>query len=183
MNKIYGLISEFAPVREDASRTIISYGMQPEADGEHATWFEVDFYKKQVGKPSLEAIKTAVKADINARTDEKILKGFVWTPEGGQPITIWLSEENQRNFSEAQRIAATMPEAILPVTFKLGETAEGEPIYHEFQTAQELTDFYLQAVSYVNQQLAAGWQEKDSIDWGPYDPDSAAPKRSKKSSM
>ena len=176
MNKIYGLISEFAPVREDASRTIISYGMQPEADGEHATWFEVDFYKKQIGKPSLEAIKTAVKADINARTEEKILKGFVWNG-----IKVWLSKENQDNFDVAQRVAVSNPEAILPVVFKLGEDENGDPIYHTFETAEELTGFYLQAVSYVNQQLNAGWQEKDSIDWGPYDPD-AAPKRSKKSS-
>ena len=63
MNKIYGLISDFAPVKEDASRFIISYGMVPEADGEHATWKEVDFYKKQ-GKPNLAKIKEAVKADI-----------------------------------------------------------------------------------------------------------------------
>lgn len=173
MNKMYGLISEFAPVREDASRTIISYGMQPEADGEHATWFEVDFYKKQVGKPSLGAIKTAVKADINARTDEKILKGFIWNG-----IKIWLSKENQDNFGVAQRVAVSNPEAILPVTFKLGEYDNGDPIYHTFQTAEELTGFYLQAVSYVNQQLAAGWQEKDGIDWSLYDQEPAAPKKS-----
>ena len=167
MNKYYGLISDFAPVVEDASRVVIAYGMQPEQDGEHATWYEVVFYKKQ-GKPNFEAAKKAVIADINARTDEKIISGFVWTPQGGDPINVWLSEENQRNFSEAQRIAAAMPEAILPVTFKLGEQADETPIYHEFTTAEELTSFYLQAVAYINATLAQGWAEKDGIDWTPY---------------
>lgn len=175
MSKVYGLISEFAPVKEDASRVIIGYGMQPEADGEHATWYEVDFYKKN-GKPSLDAIKKAVKADINARTDERILKGFVWNG-----INVWLSEENQHNFSEAQRVAAAAPEAMLPAKFKLGEDENGDAVYHTFETAAELTDFYYAAVAYVKQQLDAGWEEKDGIDWTPYDPDNA-PKKGKKTS-
>ena len=166
-NKYSGNVSDFQPVVEDASRVVISYGLKELGDG-NAEWFEVVFYKKQ-GRPSLEAVKKSVIADINARTDEKIISGFVWTPEGGEPINVWLSEENQRNFSEAQRIATTMPDAILPVTFKLGEQADETPIYHEFTTAEELTSFYLQAVAYINAILAAGWQEKDSIDWAPYE--------------
>ena len=61
------------------------------------------------------------------------------------------------------------PEAILPVTFKLGEQEDGTPIYHQFTTAEELTQFYLQAAAYKNQCLADGWAEKDSIDWAPYE--------------
>lgn len=166
-NKYSGNVSDFQPVVEDASRVVISYGLNELGDGK-AEWYEVVFYKKQ-GKPSFDAAKKAVIADINARTDEKIISGFVWTPEGGDPIPVWLSEENQRNFSEAQRIASTMPEAILPVTFKLGEQADETPIYHEFTTAEELTSFYLQAVAYINATLAAGWAEKDGIDWTPYE--------------
>ena len=166
MNKIYGLISDFTPVKEDASRVIIGYGMTPDADGVHATWKEIDFYKKK-GKPNLAAIKEAVRADINAATQERIIKGFVWNG-----INVWLSEENQRNFGEAQRIAT------LPVTFKLGEDENSDPIYHTFEDAEELTSFYSQIVAYVNAQLAAGWAEKDAIDWSPYDPETAAPKKS-----
>lgn len=171
MNKIYGLISDYAPVKEDASRFVISYGMIPEADGEHATWKEIDFYKKQ-GKPNLAKIKEAVRADINAATDERIVKGFVWNG-----INVWLSKENQDNFDVAQRVAVSNPEVILPVTFKLGEDENGDPVYHTFESAEELTDFYLQAVAYVNTQLVAGWAEKDSIDWSPYDPNAEAPKK------
>ena len=165
-NKYSGNVSDFQPVVEDASRVVISYGLTELGDGK-AEWYEVVFYKKQ-GRPSFDAAKKAIIADINARTDEKIISGFVWTPEGGDSINVWLSEENQRNFSEAQRIAAAMPETILPVTFKLGEQADETPIYHEFTTAEELTSFYLQAVAYINATLADGWQEKDGIDWAPY---------------
>lgn len=163
MNKVFGLQSDFALVKEDASRVIICYGMQSEADGVNATWKEIDFYKKQ-GKPSLSQVKEAIKAAINAATESKIIGGFVWNG-----IKVWLSNENQHNFSEAQRAATLAPETKLPVTFKLGEDENGDPVYHTFETAEELTGFYLEAVAYINQQLAAGWAEKDAIDWSAYD--------------
>lgn len=168
MNRIYGKKECFAPVRQDATRVIIGYDYKEEADGVNATWYEVYFYKKKNGKVTLKMVKEAVYDDINKQTDKKILSGFTWTPENGSAINVWLSEENQRNFSEAERIAESMPQAILPVTFKLGEDKDGEPVYHEFTTSAELTGFYLQAVGYINQCLGEGWQRKDGIDWEPY---------------
>lgn len=184
--KTFGPAEDFALVKADGTRTIVSYDLENVAGSNDATWREVYFPKKQVAKPSLDQVKTAIISDINAQTDEKILKGFSWTPEGGEPINVWLSEENQRNFSEAQRIAADMPDAILPVTFKLGEQEDGTPIYHEFATSGELTGFYLQAVQFINQTLAEGWTRKDSIDWNAYaaaiDPNYVAPKKGGKKS-
>ena len=176
VNKYSGNVSDFQPVVEDASRVVISYGLKDLGDGK-AEWFEVVFYKKQTAKPTIEQVKKAVIDDINKKTDEKIISGFVWND-----ISVWLSEENQRNFSEAQRIATAMPETILPVTFKLGEQADGTPIYHEFTAAEELTGFYLQAVAYINATLAQGWAEKDGIDWAPYEQalNPEAPKKSGK---
>ena len=161
-NKYSGNVSDFQPVVEDASRVVISYGLTELGEG-RAEWYEVVFYKKQ-GKPTMDAVKAAIIADINKQTDEKIISGFVW--EG---INVWLSEENQRNFSEAQRIADSMPDVILPVKFKLGEDADGKPVYHTFETSEELTEFYVTAVGYVNQCLAEGWAKKDGIDWTPYE--------------
>lgn len=163
MSKVFGLQSDFALIRKDISRTVIGYGLTPEQDGEHATWHEVVIYRKKVDSPTINNVKDAVIKDINDRTDEKILSGFVWND-----INVYLSSENQRNFSEAQRMASAIP-AILPLTFKLGEDSEETPVYHTFETAEELNEFYMSAFAYINQCLNEGWQEKDSIDWSEYE--------------
>ena len=143
-NKYCGKPTDFIPVAEDRSRIVFSYGMQPVEGKELVTWYQVEFYKAQ-GKPTLDAVKRAIIDDINARTD------------------VWLSEENQRNFSEAQRLGLT------PVKFKLSEADDGTPIYHTFKTAKELNAFYTQAATYIQQCLQDGWDEKDGIDFTPYE--------------
>ena len=170
-NKYSGLVSDFVPVVEDASRIVISYGLTELSEGK-AEWYEVVFYKKQ-GKPDLEALKKAVIADINAHTDEKIVNGFPWAilhgDHAGETVNVWLSEENQRNFSEAQRVATMTEGANLPLQVKISEGADGIPIYDVFNTIEEITNFYLAGVQFINTTLQAGWAEKDSIDWTPYE--------------
>lgn len=168
MNKVFGLISEYAPVREEGTRTVISYGMTA-VDEQNATWYEIYLSKKQNANVGLKEIKDAIIADINSRTDEKIISGFVWTPEGGDPIPVWLSTENQFNFKSAYDLAVQKNGATLPVTFKMGEDAEGTPVYHTFETMEDADDFYIKAVAFINQTLAAGWDEKDGMDWTPYE--------------
>ena len=161
-NKYCGTAADYQPVSEDQSRVVIMYGLKEIGDGK-AEWYEVVFYKKQ-GKPSFEQVKDAIIADIDKQTDEKILNGYQFTPEGAEePITVWLSKENQTNFSEAHRLQ------IVPVKFKLNETADKQPIYHTFETVEELNRFYLGGVQYINQCLNEGWAEKDGIDWAPYE--------------
>ena len=156
-NKYCGQPTDYAPVVEDRSRVVFSYDLQPVKGKELVTWREVVFFKKQ-GAPTLEAVKRAIIEDINRHTDEKILKGFVW-----KNMNVWLSEENQRNFSEAQRLA------IVPITFKISENEDGTPVYHVFEKVDELNDFYSKAVGYVQQCLQEGWNEKDGIDWSVYE--------------
>ena len=170
MSKIFGNISYYSPVKEDASRIVISYDFAEVGDGENATWHEIAFYKRFNSKPSLQQIKTAVIADINSQTDERILSGFVWEPaSGGDPIPVWLSLENQFNFKSAYDLAVQKQGATLPVTFKMGEDSEGTPVYHTFETMEDADDFYLKAVGYINQCLNEGWARKDSIDWSVYE--------------
>jgi hypothetical protein len=172
VNKYSGNVSDFQPVVEDASRVVISYGLKELGDGK-AEWFEVVFYKKQTAKPTIEQVKKAVIADINARTDENILNGFPWTilhgDNAGETVNVWLSEENQRNFSEAQRVAAMTDGSNLPLKVKVSEGADGLPMYDNFETIQEVTNFYLTGVQFIDVCLKAGWDEKDSIDWAPYE--------------
>jgi hypothetical protein len=161
-NKVCGPATDFTLVKEEGTRTVISYGLKVEEGNELAIWRELYFPKKQ-GRPSFDAAKAAILNDINARTDEKILKGFVWNEK-----PVWLSSENQFNFKAAYDLAVQTDGANLPVTFKLGELSDGTPVYHTFEEMAEAQDFYVKAVTFINQTLAAGWQRKDSIDWDAY---------------
>ncbi len=148
-NKYCGNVSDYAPVSEDQSRVVIMYGLKE--DGEKAEWYQLVFYKKQ-GKPSFEQVKAAIIADINEKVKAKIIGGFVWNDK-----PVWLSEENQMNFAQA----------VVPATFKIGEDANGDPIYQDFNTKTELKNFVEACVAWKQQCLTEGLAEKDSIDWTP----------------
>ena len=163
MNKVYGIKEKFTPITTDRSRLIVAYDYQPLEDDVHATWYEIYFYKKLHPYVSDEEIKTAILDDINSQTDEKILKGFEWNKK-----PVWLSSENQFNFKAAYDLAVQTKGQSLPVKFKIGETAEGEPVYHTFEDMEEFTDFYTKAIAFINTCLNEGWERKDSIDWSQY---------------
>lgn len=155
--------ADFALVKQERSRTIVGYELRQLEGSALSEWHEVYFPRKKVDLPSIEQVKEAVNADIDAQTDAKILNGYEFTPDGEeQPITVWLSKENQTNFSEAHRLQ------IVPVKFKLNETEDKQPIYHTFETFEELDRFYKGGVQYINYCLNEGWARKDSIDWEPY---------------
>ena len=161
-NKVCGPATDFTMVKNEGTRIVISYDLQEEAGVELATWRELYFPKKQ-GKPSFEQAKAAIIADIDEQTDEKILNSYEFTPDGAEtPIVVWLSKENQTNFSEAHRLQ------FIPVKFKLNETADKQPIYHTFENFEELDRFYKGGVQFINQCLNEGWAKKDSIDWDAY---------------
>ena len=162
MNKTCGKITDFALYKEDASRVIIGYDLSEEDKNGNYTWYEIYFYKKQ-GKPDFNKVKDSILNDINSRTDAKILNGFVWNEQ-----SVWLSSENQFNFKAAYDIAVQTNGKSLPVTFKIGEDENENPIYHTFNEMDEFTDFYTSAIAFVNATLNEGWQKKDSIDFDEY---------------
>lgn len=168
MNKIYGLKSDYAPVKREGTQIIVSYGYEA-IDKKEGTWYEVSLPAANYPLLSFADVKDAIEGDINADTDQKIISGLIWTPAaGGDPIPVWLSTENQFNFKSAYDLAVQKNGATLPVTFKMGEDENGNPVYHTFETMEDADDFYLHAVAYINQTLADGWAKKDGIDWEPY---------------
>lgn len=118
-------------------------------------------------KPSFEEIKEMVLGAVNAEVDRTILTGFVWTDGEGNEYPVWLSTENQFNYKSAFDLAVQTGGAMLPVTFKFGTV--DEPVYHEFTTLEELQDFYIRAIQFIQATYQAGWAEKDSIDWSDYE--------------
>lgn len=161
---VHDLKTNFTPLRRGTISTEISYGYQEIPDSNDAHFHQVRLYHKQENMIDAARIRKAIIDDINERTDERILSGFVW--QGKQ---VWLSQENQRNFSEAHRMAQAQPELVLPVTFKIGEGEDGTPTYHTFSDFDELNDFYVSAFAHINQCLQEGWTEKDGVDFSVYD--------------
>lgn len=187
MNKVFGTKECFVPIREDESRTIISYDYVAEEDGVNATWYEIYVYKVEKQTIGYQEVCDAIIEDINHRTDEKILSGFVWTCQKGEDkdkvFNVWLSTENQFNFKAAYDLAVQTQGQSLPVKFKMGEKeveseSEGEEpsggqkekvaVYHTFEDMEDFTDFYVKTIAYINQCLNDGWAEKDSFDFTPY---------------
>ena len=153
-NKVCGPATDFTLVKEEGTRTVISYDLQEEAGKELATWREIYFPKKQVAKPTIEMVKDAIITDINERITAQIVGGMTFD---GKPV--WLSIENQINFTTATA----------PCRLKIGEEEDGTPVYHEFETKAQLKAFNDACLAWKNEQLEAGRAEKEGIDWTPYE--------------
>lgn len=117
-----------------------------------AEWMETDFGHR----PGTEEIRAVVTAWRNAETEERIRSGFTWE---GCPV--WLSAENQMNYKAAHDLAVQTDGGTLPVTFKFG--TDGEPVYHTFDTVEELADFYMKAMAFIQETLEEGWRRKDAF--------------------
>ena len=149
-NKYCGTAADYQPVSEDQSRVVIMYGLS-ETEG-NAQWYQLDFYKKQC-KPNFEQVKQAIIADINERITAQIIGGMTFEEK-----PVWLSIENQINFTTASA----------PCRLKIGEEADGTPVYHDFENKAALKAFNDACLSWKNDCLEAGRAEKESIDWTPY---------------
>lgn len=123
----------------------------------------VSFMEAEVlHKPTLEEVKKIVLNGYNEKIDEQIVSGFVW-----KGMSVWLSSENQFNYKAAYDLAVMSQGKTLPSVFKFGTT--DEPVYYTFSTLEDLSDFYLSAMAYINKCLVDGWKEKDNIDWSAYE--------------
>ena len=105
---------------------------------------------------------TSLKIDENQPLDQKILSGFVW-----KDMPVWLSSENQFNYKAAYDLAVMSQGQSLPVVFKFGTTEN--PVYYSFGSLEDISDFYISAMAYINRTLEEGWKKKDSIDWSVYE--------------
>ena len=110
--------------------------------------------KTQHNQLTFDVVKEAIISDINKRVKTAIISGFVWNEK-----PVWLSEENQLNFSQA----------VVPATLKIGEQEDGTPIYETFDTKTTLKAFNDACSLWRQQCLSEGYSEKDGIDWTPYE--------------
>lgn len=174
MNKVFGSKDFYKVIKKSASRIVVCYEYTDEEVDNCGSWYEIIFYKNSEYDVNLQTIKDAIINDINTQTDEKILNGYEWTilhgNDAGKTVKVWLSAENQNNFKAFHDAVKEYPGIdAFPVTYKLAEDENGNPIYETFQTMGELSQFYLGIVSYIKQTISEGWARKDSIDWSAYE--------------
>lgn len=187
MNRVFGKKECYVPIREDESRTIISYDYVAEEDGVNATWYEIYVYKVEKQTIGYQEVCDAIIEDINARVSEKILTGYQWKvlhgEDEGLVVNVWLSTENQANYKAKHDTALQYPQLTeFPMQYKIGEyeeqkeSEEGEkterkkrPVYEYFANIQELAQFYLGGVAFIESCYKEGWAKKDSMDFTPYE--------------
>lgn len=116
-----------------------------------------DYRQRFDRQPTATELLKVITEHVDSLTDQKILTGFRWHGKN-----VYLSTENQFNFKAAYDVAVQTDGATLPIKFKLGEDADGLPMYHTFNSMNAFTDFYTGAISFIQQTLAAGWEEKDA---------------------
>lgn len=158
MIRVTNINEKYIPIARRGRGVTIAFDYEPMQDSDKVgTWTVHTF----ASVPSFTQIQTFITSAINKRTDELILSGFTWNG-----MQVWLSSENQFNYKAAYDLAVQTNGANLPTVFKFGDNTN--PVYHKFDTVEELSDFYMKAMSYINNCLAIGWAKKDAIDWEQY---------------
>lgn len=97
-------------------------------------------------KPSLDKIQEIIYDWYNKQVDLAIVSGFKW-----KDMPVWLSSENQFNYKAAYDLAVQTGGMSLPIKFKFGTTKD--PVYYTFTNINDLSDFYMSAMRYINDTL------------------------------
>lgn len=162
MIKQRGKQINYKPFTTDGNTSVVMWDYKPILDSKGnetglGTWM-VECLKH---KATIDDVKNLILGYYNDKIDEKILSGMVW-----KGMKVWLSTENQFNYKAAYDLAFQTNGANLPVMFKFGET--NEPEYYRFESMEDLSDFYMSSMKYIQDTLGEGWILKDSINWEDY---------------
>lgn len=112
--------------------------------------------------PTLKEIQTVILDYYNNQINNEIYNDCTWNG-----MNIWLSIENQLNFKVMYDLTHQTNGLNLPVTLKLSGT--DKPVYYEFTTIEEVSDFYLTTIKFIQDTLQKGRLKKDSIKWSVFD--------------
>lgn len=124
---------------------------------------EVYSYEECIIKnPTINEIKELIINYYNKQCDQEIVQGFYF--EDNQ---VWLTTENTFNYKAAWDLAFQTNGASLPTTFKFGPT--GTPVYRVFKEVEDIQNFHVKFISYIDTTLKKYWEIKDNIDWSKYE--------------
>lgn len=158
MEKVYG-----SPIRQDGlmkvgrNRWDLFYGFGKD-DGNEVGW---NWRKTFDHQPTLEEVKDTIITQINSNAQKAILEGYEWN--GHQ---VWLSDENQRNYTLAYGLAKDGDMKTMP---KVKFGSDEDPLLYTFKDIEELTSFTLGMQAHIQGCLESAWKEKKEIDWSLFD--------------
>lgn len=154
---IYAELTSEEQAKEDAGeyveRTIIGY-----KDTDYCSFMMEYLY----GDISINDIKNLIIDWYDADIKYKIINGMMYKGN-----SVYLSSENQYNFSDMQRMVKE-DNSILPIKTKIGEIDNTHPIYYTFDTVEEVDEFCDAIYNHITQCRQEGWEKKDAIDWADY---------------
>lgn len=105
--------------------------------------------------------------DLAAMTEPQVQAWDAAHPDlAGQNYTMQTATNEDGETIEVP-VSTGRPKSVLPVQFKFG--TDDEPQYHQFTTLEELTEFYIYTMSYIQGCYTAGWARKDTFDYTPYE--------------
>lgn len=119
--------------------------------------FEKLVYSGNFRNLSFYNIKSIVLSAIDEDIKNEILRGFVWNG-----FRVWLSQENQQNYSSWATALKTNPD-ILPLTAKFNDAKTGAIVYYKFGKVQEFEDFYAKSIKHINNAINLGRKLKDNF--------------------
>lgn len=154
MDKIYG-----TSIRQDGLQKVgrnrwhLFYGFGKDDDNEMGYNWRTTFDHQ----PTIDEVKSVITAQISSNAQKAIIEGYKWND-----TAVWLSDENQRNYTLAYNLANDGNLEKLP-TVKLG--SDEEPVLYNFKDKKELTAFVQGMQQHIQTCLESAWQEKEQIDW------------------
>lgn len=155
MEKVYG-----SPIRQDGLYKVgqntyeLIYGF---GEDEQGGW---NWRKRFNHKPTLDEIKDTINNTISAEADERKRTSFSW-----QGVPVKYDEEAERNLTGLSVKIPRLGAAMFPLTFKLGDNADGTPAFYEFKNADEFESFTDALLVFTQECYANSWAEKSNIDW------------------
>lgn len=160
--KSVGLESSYSPIKKRNGTIVVSYGKELLSDegqsNDESDEKVVCFYQTAyLGKPSVSTIIKDICDDIDTRAKDEIQNGFVY-----EDIPVYLSVENQLNFSSAYSIAS-IGDTFAPITLRLSTDN-----YKTFNSLDELRMFIVEYTEYIQSILKKYWSIKDKLNTNDY---------------
>ena len=155
--KSVGLESSYSPIKKRNGTIVVSYGKEllseegqsnDESDEKVVCFYQTTYR----GKPSMSTIIKDILEDIDLRAQEEIRNGFVYNEK-----PVYLSVENQLNFSAAYNLAKTS-NMLEPITLRVSTNN-----YITFTDIKSIEQFVSSCTRYINNILQNFWQIKEGI--------------------